>query len=242
MSNGTSSVATFLSYILGGLSLIGRFAAFFGTLLVVWSIAAPEPARLLGGLGLILLTIADRYWGRRHPSVTYTGQRLSFFQTFVWGNCILATAFFSAFLMIGSYWLRLPSVSQFLSDVGLGVLIPGETPESAWAGQWHQWSTGAGGATYSGPLELQVTRLGALVGTFTSHGEGISRAGRLEGVLTDQGRRIEGTWSTDNGQSGSFVLMLGPGARSFAGTYSLGDRPGDANPANTWTGQRISPR
>ncbi|OHB67661.1 MAG: hypothetical protein A2Y77_01935 [Planctomycetes bacterium RBG_13_62_9] len=125
MTDTKSMLATLLNHILGDLSLIGRFAAFFGTTLLFSAVFVQGQARLLIGLDLIFLALADHYWNARDVGVPYSTGEMRFYRRLRLSKCVWAAVFFLAFLMLGYCCLRLPSVSEFLTTARLGFVVPG---------------------------------------------------------------------------------------------------------------------
>ncbi len=130
MADAKSTLTTFIDHILGELSMVGKFAALFGTLLLISAIAAPGQVRILGGLDLVFLTVADHLWRTRDPGIPFPTGREFYRKSRFW-KCFWAAIFFLAFLVLGYYCLKLPQVSDFLTAAGMDFLVPGHRREPA---------------------------------------------------------------------------------------------------------------
>jgi len=121
METEKSGLAALLVSILEQLSLLGKFTAFFGTVLILWSIASPEPVSLLAGIGLLFFTVSNGFWQDRHRGmIHFPGQESPrWYKRFAWSRVFLALVFFVAFLLVVRLWLRLPAVAAFLSSAGI---------------------------------------------------------------------------------------------------------------------------
>lgn len=239
MAKEKSAISTFLNHILGDLDLIGKLAAFFGTILLISCVVDPGPVTFLLGLALVFLAIADNIWIHRDPGLAFPGQGAYYHR--IWRiRCLFAILFFIMFIGLVYFTLKLPSVSKFLTTAGLGFIVPGNTCESDWEGNWQQYSQDAEGDSLRGSLYLEIAPRMVLKGKFTNEGMGKKYSGSLEGFLAKQGQRAEGIWKSEIGQQGKFTFILGTDPNSFRGTYLLEDSDGDVNQTSSWIGQKIS--
>src|SRR5262245_49476948 len=116
----SGGLATLLGAILSQLSLLGKLAAFFELLLVLWSLASLDPPRILAGIALLLFAVANGFWQDRYRAMIYFPiQKVRWHQTVAWSRVFLALVFFAAFLAVVYIWVRLPAVTAFLRSVGL---------------------------------------------------------------------------------------------------------------------------
>lgn len=119
MDSQTSGVGTLLTWVLGDVSLFGRFAAFFGVTLLLWGIASPRPETILAGVALLFLALSNGHWVSRHVVLSYFGETRRWYQEYIWGRVFLPVSFFALFALFGWFWFRLPTVSAFLKAAGV---------------------------------------------------------------------------------------------------------------------------
>jgi hypothetical protein len=102
-SSAMNPLGTFLAAILGHLSLIGKFAAFFSTVLLLSGLATHGPVTLLSGFALFLFTISNGFWQDRHRTTVHLPYevRHRWYKRFAWSRVSLAVMFFIAFLLVG---------------------------------------------------------------------------------------------------------------------------------------------
>ncbi len=113
------STTAFVSSILRELSFLGRFAAFFGTLLLLVSIPWPAQATVLLGLSLALFAISNSYWRHRYEAALYAGEKIPWYTSIRWGQLFLAMFFFLLSTYSCYLWVRLPTVEEFWGSAGV---------------------------------------------------------------------------------------------------------------------------
>lgn len=235
MAKSKSEIATFLNHILFDLGFIGKFSAFFGTLLLFLFVIFLEPARLLFGSALICLAISNSFWTHRDPGLPFPGQA-AYCRKYHHIKCFWATFFFLMFMSLVILGLRLPSVSKFLTTARLGFLVPNGTFESAWRGKWTQRLDDD---SSEGSLDMEIIHGMILKGTFTHNYMGKTYCGSLEGILTEQGQRAEGIWQNDIGQQGKFTFTLGDDTNFVSGVYFLEDSDNSMTQSIKWDGKKL---
>jgi len=110
-------ITTFLKQILIELSLPGKFAAFFATILLLWGIASPNAVKLLAGIALLFFALSNYYWCESKTGVSSFGEVRPWYSN--WGSKLLAGLFLILFVIACYYWLRLPEVQAFLKTAGI---------------------------------------------------------------------------------------------------------------------------
>ena len=122
MSKDKSSIAVFLGHVLRDLSIVGMFSAFFGTILLFSCTVSLCPERLLLGLALVFLAMANFYWIRRKKDddeLFFTSGQIACSKRDQRKNCLLAIVFTIVAIVLFYYFIKLPSVSEFLTTVGI---------------------------------------------------------------------------------------------------------------------------
>jgi hypothetical protein len=110
-------ITTFLKQILRDLSLIGKFAAFFATILLLWGIASPNPVRLLAGFALLFFALSNGYWWESKTGVSFLGEVRPWHSN--WRSKLLSGLFFILFLFFAYHLFRCPEVREFLKTAGI---------------------------------------------------------------------------------------------------------------------------
>ena len=118
MINEKSALTVFMERVLNEFSVIGQFAVFFGTILVLSAVLILGKVRLLAGIDLLLLlAIADWIWRHRdpHPEMFFPNEPVAPHRRRHAYRCCWAATFFLAFVGLAVYILRLPSIVRFLT-------------------------------------------------------------------------------------------------------------------------------
>jgi len=99
---------------------------------------------------------------------------------------------------------------------------PTPQPPPSFAGEWD---------VPSGPLALTV-RGNQVTGSYPFFG------GRVEGLLSKDGKSVTGTFTQSNGYTGSFVFKLSPDSKQIEGRRWAGNKMDDGT-GGPWSGERI---
>ena len=122
MSKDESWIAVFFGHVLRDLNIVGMFSVLFGTLLLLSCIVSLGPERLLLGLALVFLAIANYYWIRREKDkdeLVFNAAHLSRIKRDWRVSCFLAMVFAIVAVVLLYYFIKLPLVSKFLTEIGI---------------------------------------------------------------------------------------------------------------------------
>jgi len=119
MADEQTGLTALFGSVVRELTITGRFAAFFGTALLLWNFSGVQATKVFAGLSLVFFAFANASWRDRHIGVYYSGERLSWHQDLIWSKVFLAGLFFVLSAILFVVWLRLPSVRAFLAASGV---------------------------------------------------------------------------------------------------------------------------
>jgi hypothetical protein len=122
MNTEKFGIVTFFKSVSRDLSLIGKFAAFFSTLLLVPCILYFNTVRFLLGLALLFLTLSNYYWQERSLGVSapdyedFVNPRPWYLKVH-WKLIFLSGLFFIFFVIVMYLFFELSEVQNFLKTI-----------------------------------------------------------------------------------------------------------------------------
>jgi hypothetical protein len=119
MAGEQTGITALFSSVVRELTITGRFAAFFGTALLLWNFSGVQATKVFAGLSLIFFAFANASWRDRHIGIYYSGEKLRWHQDLIWSKVFWAALFFAVSAILFAVWLRLPPVKTFLSASGI---------------------------------------------------------------------------------------------------------------------------